>query len=279
MSEPLICVEQLLDMKSDENLIILDASMLHPLPGQNNDVEQGAIPGAIRFDIEEVFSDKQAPFPHSRLTASQFQSAIRKLGVNKASKLVVYDNMGIYSSPRAWWLLKSMGASEVFVLDGGLDAWLKAGHSLVTHSEAQSSGNFESEAEGNLFIDSPEILRNLDKPNIQIIDARSHSRFLGLEAEPRVGVRSGHIPGSVNIHFRELTENGSMKTKHQLEALFSQRKISHDATLIFTCGSGITACILALAAEQIGYKKLRVFDGSWAEWGASPSLPVECAGS
>lgn len=278
-STALISVAELHTMLEDPDLLILDASMEKPLPGTQNQISGDGVPGAIRFDLETVFSNVSAAFPHTRLSVDSFQKQAKSLGINNRSRVVVYDNMGIYSSPRAWWMLKWMGHNNVFILDGGLPAWINAGYTTSAGSKIPSLGDFDASVNPLSFIDVPELLNNLQASqypeSMTILDARSPGRFLGLEPEPRAGVRSGHIPGAKCLHFRLLTQDGFLVSPKELAALFAQRAPDKDSTLVFSCGSGITACILALGAHEIGYEKLRVFDGSWAQWGATHALPVE----
>lgn len=276
MYSQLISAQQLYTLLDNENLVILDASM--PPVGGAKTPDQGwpdtIIPQARRFDISKDFSDLNSKLPHTMPTEAYFTQQAQKLAINKSSQIVVYDNIGIFSSARAWWMFKAMGHHNVAVLDGGLPAWLAAG--LPTSSAMTldlPQGDFVGHFNKNYFCDSNAVLHALTTASATVLDARSASRFSGREKDPRVGVRSGHMPNAVNLHYQSLQNNGVMLSKAKLK----QRFIEIGATkepFIMSCGSGVTACILALAATIIGYKKIQVYDGSWSEWGADFNLPV-----
>jgi thiosulfate/3-mercaptopyruvate sulfurtransferase len=202
-------------------------------------------------------------------SAADFENEIQKLGINHDSIIVAYDKDGIYSSPRAWWMFRAMGHEQVAVLDGGLPAWIQAGYETVsTLATPRGRGNFASHPQGGLFVDSKTVLQALTDPTVSVIDARSAGRFTGQEPEPRAGLRGGHMPNAVNIPHMSLLENGKMLPKSRLKSIFEKYK---DKQMIFSCGSGVTSCVDALAAEQVGFKDLAVYDGSWSEWGAPDS--------
>jgi thiosulfate/3-mercaptopyruvate sulfurtransferase len=206
--------------------------------------------------------------------AEFFTDEMQKLGINKDSAIVVYDSVGIYSSPRAWWMFRAMGHDQVTVLDGGLPAWIHAGFETVTQLKKRPGqrGDFVSHPQPQAFVDSNDVLKALHDEDFRVLDARSSNRFHGLEEEPREGLRRGHMPNAINIPFANVLEGGVLKSRSSLRSIFDQYK---NKKMIFSCGSGVTACILALAAEQAGYKDLSVYDGSWSEWGlASSNLPA-----
>ncbi len=276
MHKQLISAKQLYAQLTNKNLVILDASM--PPVGGAKAPARGwpdtVIPHARRFDIAKVFSDLTSQLPHTMPNEEYFTQQVRKLGINQHSQIVVYDDIGIFSSPRPWWMFKAMGHKNIAVLDGGLPAWLAAGlptTSAVTLEQPQ--GNFVAHFNKNYFCKAKDVLHAITTANATVLDARSASRFTGQEKDPRVGVRSGHMPNALNLHYQSLLRNGVMLNKDQLKQYFIEIGATKEP-FIMSCGSGVTACILALAATIIGYTKIQVYDGSWSEWGADVNLPV-----
>jgi len=270
MTNSIVSVQWLAENLAAENLILFDASMKPIVPVPNAVPEMPAyLPGSLRFDFDDVLCDHNTSLPHMMPSPEYFADEMQKLGVNNDSAIVVYDKVGIYSSPRAWWMFRAMGHDQVAVLDGGLPAWIQAGYETVpTLATPKGRGDFASQPQGGLFVDSKYVTQALTDSAFSVIDARSAGRFTGQEPEPRVGLRSGHMPNAVNIPYTNVLENGLMSSKSYLRSIFEQYK---DKKMIFSCGSGVTACVLALAAEQAGYQDLTVYDGSWSEWGAADS--------
>jgi thiosulfate/3-mercaptopyruvate sulfurtransferase len=200
-------------------------------------------------------------------TPEVFETEVRALGVNQRSQIVVYDRIGIFSSPRAWWMFKAMGHDAVAVLDGGLPAWVAAG--LPTESTPRPTvptGDFVAKPRPSFFVDAEHVATALANPAAAVLDARSEGRFHGRDPEPRQGLRGGHMPNAVNVPFGSVQDRGHMKSPEELSALLAA-KVGARERLVFSCGSGVTACTLALAAELAGYSNKAVYDGSWSEWG------------
>ena len=261
----------------DENLVVLDASVPPVVPGfvsYNSENKFTAIAGARRFDYDQQVCKPNTALPHMMPSAALFQEKVQALGINNEDTLVVYDDVGLYASPRAWWMFKAMGHDKVFVLDGGLPAWLADAYPVTDAlTEAPGPGNFEAAEQEGLFCDFEMVLAAIDDKQKQIIDARSAGRFAGTAPEPRPGVRGGHMPSARNLPFPDVLKEGRLRPPEELRRLFLERATSGQQVLT-SCGSGITACVLTLAAWELGYRNLSVYDGSWAEWGAPSHLPV-----
>lgn len=254
---------------NEENIMILDASMTQ-IVGRPPIVYPAPIfiPCAIAFDLESVFIDPHSPLPHTLPTPERFTQLVRALGVESNTHVLIYDNQGIYSSPRAWWMFRVMGHERVSVIDGGLPGWIKRGYpTQMQLSNPLGSGNFTANFQSEWLKTKDQIVEALSDERQLIIDARAAARFLGQMPEPRPGVSPGHIPGSVNLPFLEMMEGDGYCELDELRLRFERLNIA-DKSLIFSCGSGVTACILLLAAALLGYQPLAVYDGSWAEWGA-----------
>ncbi|MBU0942172.1 MAG: sulfurtransferase [Bacteroidetes bacterium] len=273
MKNTLVSIDWLKNNLQDPNLIILDASQQVNQANVSPEFTGIQIEGARFFDIKNDFSDSSNPLPNTFPDPKAFAIAAQNLGINTTSKIVVYDSLGIYSSPRAWWLFQIMGHENVWVLDGGLPAWVKADFPIEKISpNTFAPGNFESNFNPSMVKNTADVLDNIKSKTAVLIDARSNDRFLGLTPEPRAGLRSGHIPGAINIPYTDLVQNGYFLSKEKLKAILPNQ----ETALIFSCGSGITACIDYLAYEIIGSSNDRsVYDGSWTEWGQSESLPIE----
>ena len=275
IKSPLVQAQWLAENLHHKNIIILDATLPKATSGNGNGVSANRIPGARFFDIKNTFSISTAPYPNTRIDGASFNDKAQHLGINNDSVIIVYDDHGIYSSARAWWMFKAMGHDQIAVLDGGLKAWQESGYSLEEKLKNNfKKGNFEGVCNNEFFKDSDDVLQLLDHESELIVDARAADRFQGLVEEPRAGLRSGHIPGSINIPYTHLLHGGKLIETAEIKNIFKNR-ISTDKHITFSCGSGITACVLALGASLSGYKNLSVYDGSWTEWGSIDTLPIE----
>lgn len=270
IDNPLVSVHWLNKNLEASNIIILDASIAK-VTDQNSTVETKQIPKARFFDIKNKFSDVSATFPSTVPSVEQFNLEAQNLGINNNSAIVVYDDKGIYSSARAWYLFKAFGFSNVAVLDGGLPEWENENYKVENKADSTNEkGDFEgsfNKASFNFFDDIKAISNDA---NCLILDARSSDRFNSIVPEPREGLRSGTIPNSINLPFASLMHENCLKPKEDLKAIFESLNISKKR-LVFSCGSGITACVLALASEITGYKNFSVYDGSWTEYGSLTS--------
>lgn len=234
------------------------------------------IPGSRFFDLKQDFQRPGSALPNTIPTPEQFTAACQELGIKQNSKIVLYDSNGVYASPRAWYLFRVMGHQDVAVLNGGLPAW-QAGNLPVESFQKHifSNGDFQAYYQADQFQDTAAIQANIETQDRAVIDARSEGRFQGTAPEPRAGLSSGHIPGSYNIPFTEVLEGGRYKSTEDLSTIFKELNLKQDA-LTFSCGSGITACIVLLAAEQVmGDLPKAVYDGSWTEWASTEGLPID----
>lgn len=256
-------------------LIILDASMQHAVVEKSTQDTQASlqIPGTQVFDFENIFCNSNSPLPHMMPTADVFTREAQTLGICQDSIIVVYDNIGVYSSPRAWWMFKAMGHEAVAVLDGGMPAWIEARLPCEPAVSQHNSrlGDFEAKPNLELICDANKVSKALTSQDYWVLDARSEKRFLGLESEPRVGLRAGHMLNAINLPYTQVLNKQIIRPEHELKPLFPRES----RKLIVSCGSGVTACILALAAKIAGYSNITLYDGSWSEWGQiSSSYPV-----
>lgn len=293
-STSIVSAEWLKAHLHDQDVRVVDASWYLPAAGHDarSEFDSGHIPGAVYFDIDEHAAPSH--LPHMLPDAEQFAQAAGSLGIAEHHTIVVYDGIGMFSAARVWWMFRHYGASQVYVLDGGLPAWLSAGGVLETARIPERKGEqagtppnicqfkisttaaaHSAPSEGTFnLVDSSDV-RNAMRSGSAILDARSAARFTARELEVRKGLRSGHIPGSINVPFQEvLDDKGCIKGADELMALFETLELSKNERIITTCGSGVTAAVLCLALERAGYQSLGLYDGSWAEWGALDGAPV-----
>lgn len=268
---PLVSVDWLLEHLKSPNVRILNATIAKAVgAGSTFDIQ---IPNSHFFDIKNSFSDTSSRYPNTFPSAKQFELAAQKLGINQDSKIVIYDEHGIYSSPRAWWMFQAFGHRDVAVLDGGFPAWLKANFLTEAKSTTQVlNGNFKATLKSGYIKNYAEVLNSINNEEKTILDARAATRFGGHAPEPRAGVRSGHIPSSLNQPYTDLLNDQHLLPKAELKSIFDTYEHKE---LIMSCGSGITACILALGAQLADHPAVSIYDGSWSEWGSIDSLPIE----
>jgi len=272
----LISTDQLAARLNDRNVVAVDAS--YPSPGQQNrsraEYLEGHIPGAVFFDIDAI-SDHSTDLPHMMPGPAHFGEAVGALGISNSDTVVVYDNLGLYSAPRVWWTFRVFGAKEVFILDGGLPKWRAEGRPLEQGAAARPEKTFHAEMNVGAVATLADVRMALADDSAQVVDARSAERFSGKAPEPRPGLRAGHMPRSFNLPFGNLVANGRLAPRAQIETAFKDSGADLEKPIITTCGSGITAAILTFALESIGRKPKGLYDGSWAEWGSRPDVPVE----
>ncbi|MDV6252816.1 sulfurtransferase [Vibrio sp. EA2] len=274
--QTLIDTTELSALLGQPNVKVLDASISFQIPSEGKKITDKWIPGSLRFDYDNDFCLPGSTLPHMMPTEEGFNASAQQLGLHKDDLIVVYDNSGTLASPRAWWMFKAMGHDNVKVLNGGLPAWIASGLPVADSLSAPTEqGTFVGALLEDAFLDAQTVLEHSNNQSANIIDARSRARFLGEVPEPRAGLRSGRIPASICLPFQELMTDGRIKPVSELEQVFSELALQDDKRLVFSCGSGVTACILLLAAHQLGIRNVSVYDGSWTEWGSSLHLPVE----
>jgi thiosulfate/3-mercaptopyruvate sulfurtransferase len=278
-SPHLVSTEWLAQHLGAPDIAIVDASWHMPATERNGAQEfrHRHIPGAVHFDIDAI-ADHSAGLPHMLPGPVAFASAVRKLGIGDGMKIVVYDAQGLYSAARVWWMFRAFGKRDIAVLDGGLPKWIAEGRPIEEGEVIPQPRHFTARLDHALVASLDDVraasAHASETGGPQIFDARSAPRFRGEELEPRPGLRSGHIPGSRNIPYGTIVENGRLKSPDELKKAFAAAGYDPARPVLTSCGSGVTAAILALGLAVIGRENVPVYDGSWSEWGLRPDTPI-----
>lgn len=277
LMDRLVSVEWLRERLGEPELVVLDATLppvgVVPPVDTRGAYLSGHIPGAVFFDIDEL-SDHATGLPHMLPPAEAFGQAMSAMGVGDGMRIVVYEQAPVFSAPRAWWMLRTLGAREVKVLDGGLPAWRAAGLPVETGEVKREPARFEARLDAAAVRSFAE-MREILAEGGQVVDARSAGRFAGTAPEPRPGLSSGHMPGSLSVPFTEVFAEGRLKGAAALREVFEAKGVDLGRPVTTTCGSGVTAAVLKLALEQAGAEDVTLYDGSWAEYAQQPGAVIE----
>jgi thiosulfate/3-mercaptopyruvate sulfurtransferase len=259
----------------DQQVVVVDGTWHLPNSGRNAGEEflLGHIPGAVRFDVDAI-ADPDSGLPHTLPRPAEFARMVGELGIGSGMTIVVYDEYGLFSAPRVWWTLRVMGATDVKILEGGGPKWRAEHRPIEAGPGHRQSALFTPKFDSAAVTDFDATRDASASGTAQILDARPAARYSGEQPEPRPGLRAGHIPNSRNVPFTTLIENGTLKSESDLRTEFDKAGVTLDRPVITSCGSGVTAATLALALDIVGARQVKLYDGSWAEWGGRDDAPV-----
>lgn len=270
MTDHFVSTAWLHDHLDAPDVVAVDASWYLPAMNRDGKAEYAAghIPGAVHFDIDAI-ADKTSPLPHMLPRPEDFGRMAGALGIGDGMRVVVYDGAGLFAAPRVWWTLRTFGARDVAILDGGAPKWRAEGRPWTDEPSRRRPAVFTAKLDHGAVADSDRVARVLAGGTGQVVDARPADRFRGEAAEPRPGVRAGHIPGSLNVPFTQIVAEGRLRSPAEIEAAFREAGVDLDRPVVTSCGSGVSAAILAVALESLDRPVKALYDGSWADWGSS----------
>ena len=270
MTRNFVTTDWLNDHLDAPDLVVVDASWYLPTMNRDGKAEYAAghIPGAVHFDIDAV-ADTASPLPHMLPRPDVFDRQAGALGIGDGMRIVVYDGAGLFAAPRVWWTLRTFGAADVVILEGGAPKWRAEGRPWTDEPTRRRPATFTARLDHGSVADAEAVAKALSTASAQVVDARPADRFRGEAPEPRPGVRSGHMPGSLNVPFTRIVADGRLRSREDVAAAFEEAGVDLDRPVITSCGSGVSAAILAVALDMLDRPVKALYDGSWADWGSS----------